>query len=517
MLGHLRAAGAVGGDEVDRGRVAHAVAEDVVWDAAGELGRRVGVERRAADRLPGIGVGDHVDRRLPLGLEAVALRQDPALGLAVDVGHLVAQVLRQPPVGAEHAAQRLARVLLGVDAEVEVVARHEHAVGRGRILEIRGRGARHDRVADRLRHERVVGGHEQVEVEGRLRERARGRARVLALGEHAQPVADVEVRDHVGDVPVDVGEQVALVAVDHRARAALRVAARALEHEAAIVGLSRALEIRQQVEVDVDGAHARAVGVAHVVVRHQVRQVGRVVEIVLVLVQVGGVGVAQVAAVLVGDPRVRTVLVRQRDVAAALGEVLARGERQEQVVAVAEVGDTALRTRGDPLEVVLHPEVHHARDAVRAVDRRGAAREHVHRLDQVGRDRVDVDRGRAGDARHVAASVDQHERAVGAEVAQVEQFEARLAELGIGAGRQVTRERAHQRRALDQEVGDVRAAGLHDRLRRDRHDRIGEVGLRARDARAGDHDLLETGLARGRRPGLLGRSGQRRQYPGGEG
>jgi hypothetical protein len=75
-----------------------------------------------------------------------------------------------------------------------------------------------------------------------------------------------------------------------------------------------------------------------------------------------------------------------------------------------------------PVELLARDDVDDARDRVRAVDRRRAILEDLDAVDHGERDRVEV--GRRGDtagrrAVDPAHAVDQHEHALGAEVAQV--------------------------------------------------------------------------------------------------
>ena len=90
-------------------------------------------------------------------------------------------------------------------------------------------------------------------------------------------------------LPLDSGKQVSLVAVDRRAGAALRVTARVLEHQAAVVDRCRCPRSPATPSPSMSTAPVRrAVRVAHVVVRDVVGHVRVVVEIVLVLHQRDG-------------------------------------------------------------------------------------------------------------------------------------------------------------------------------------------------------------------------------------
>jgi hypothetical protein len=75
----------------------------------------------------------------------------------------------------------------------------------------------------------------------------------------------------------------------------------------------------------------------------------------------------------------------------------------------------------------------------------------------------------------VTPAVDEHQRAIHAEVAQVEQIEAHLAETRVGARGHVSRDRANQGRRLREEVGEVGLAGFRQRLGGERRHRIREA------------------------------------------
>ena len=114
------------------------------------------------------------------------------------------------------------------------------------------------------------------------------------------------------------------------------------------------------------------------------------------------------------------------DVAAAVGEVLAV-HRRDVLVAAEAVSARRRPGRGSGSRHSLaQDEVDDAGDGVRTVNRRVAAGDDVDALDQVVRDRVDV--GRHGIVEDVggdvAAAVDQHQGALRAEAAKIEQVEA---------------------------------------------------------------------------------------------
>ncbi len=125
----------------------------------------------------------------------------------------------------------------------------------------------------------------------------------------------------------------------------------------------------------------------------------------------------------------------------------------------------ALAADLEALIVAAQHEVDDARDGVRTVNGRVAARHDVDALDQVVRDRVDVHRHGVVEnvARDVAAAVDQHQGALRAEAAKIEQVEAGDADaearILLGEGRA-------QLRQLVQDLTDIGVALLEESGRR---------------------------------------------------
>ncbi len=136
--------------------------------------------------------------------------------------------------------------------------------------------------------------------------------------------------------------------------------------------------------------------------------------------------------------------------------------------------------------LLLENEVDHAGDRIRAVHRRGAAGEDLDPVDQRHRDVRDVGEIAVAEVglRVVgdAPAVDQHERVVRAEAAQIDADRARRKPVRVRVvvhRSQVLRQRGHDL------VGRTESA-VADLLRGDRDDGCGSLDLRARDARTGD-------------------------------
>ncbi len=201
-------------------------------------------------------------------------------------------------------------------------------------------------------------------------------------------------------------------------------------------------------------------------------------------------------------------------VAAAIGEIGARGDRVVGIAVVAATRDSALCVDLQPLEIVLQLEVHHPGHRVRAIDRRSATGDHLHAVHQGARDRVDV-HGEAGSGRLHPPPVEQHQIAGGAQVAEVQRRRPGLpkarARLGLAGNP------GHLRQLLAKSLVQRGGGEVLQRLLRHGDDRaLGDV-VATGDARAGDHhlaDLRRLGARRRRRWRLLGQGGRRN---GGEG
>ena len=95
----------------------------------------------------------------------------------------------------------------------------------------------------------------------------------------------------------------------------------------------------------------------------------------------------------------------------------------------------------------------------------------------------------------MATAIDQHKRAAGAEVAQVQLVNAHgLGIEEVGARNLDVGLRSDQGRCIDEKVGQVGLARLFDHGRVDRDDRVRERELRTGNARAG-HDDHFAGVA----------------------
>jgi hypothetical protein len=130
-------------------------------------------------------------------------------------------------------------------------------------------------------------------------------------------------------------------------------------------------------------------------------------------------------------------------------------------------------------------EVHHAADRVRTVDRRAAVRQDFDALDHRHRDDVQVDGLADAGTLGGAAPVDQHQRALGAEAAQVDVGErlSRRARLRTEVADRRERHGPHELGHRGGTAGlDLRAVDGRDGQR--------ALGVHALDARAGDLDAL---------------------------
>ena len=129
------------------------------------------------------------------------------------------------------------------------------------------------------------------------------------------------------------------------------------------------------------------------------------------LVEVGAGDQAEFLEFAVAD-----VLRRRLDLAG-------RQQALHQFIVLAVLIGPVLGVDLQAFEVALHDEVDDAGDGVRAIGRRGAAGQHFHPLDQLGRDLVEVGRGvgiaGVGIADPQPPAVDQDQGTLLAQTAQV--------------------------------------------------------------------------------------------------
>ena len=157
----------------------------------------------------------------------------------------------------------------------------------------------------------------------------------------------------------------------------------------------------------------------------------------------------------------------------------------------------AVNVEAEPVLLLLGDDVDDAGDRIGTVQRRGAVLQDLDAVDDAGRNRVEIDRrGNARRGRFIdpAQTVDQHQRALGAEVAQ---RDGRRTGTDAAAVRRKTEvaggiEFGIERRAADRQllenVADRSEAGLRDVFRGDRQDGRLALELGLPDARAGDLD-----------------------------
>ena len=420
------------------------------------------------------------DLVLPILVEVAANAGDDAIGVATRLLLAVAKIGRG-------AAETECDILVRADA---IIVADELAGLRmqERVLRIEDLAVRTDRAEPEEERPRCVS-----EAVG---------ANELGFDEGHEGGADLVMRQQVGAVTVEPRRKAELHALPSRAAVAAdqaRVEQVRAEHLARL-GNQRAVGLEQiglEIEVAVRPRDAAGDELAAIVEEGE----ADVLEIAVV-----GDSVARLVGIVDVDfleasldtqigtlGRVPVLLVRifqvDRDVAPPIPEIGAC-ERADIIVArVAIFADAALAAKLDALEVPLEDEVDDARDRVRTVDGRVAARHDVDPLDQVRRDRVDVDLdGVAEDVRSdMAAAVLKRQRTVRAEPAQVEQVEARRAEEPAGVR---LAERVAQRRKLVQHVADRSGARLEEFLAADRRHGHGRFQIGLADARPGDGDDL---------------------------
>ena len=304
-------------------------------------------------------------------------------------------------------------------------------------------------------------------------------------GQHVQEQVDVIV-DVEGGRAEEVG---GFAPVLQRAVVEVLVAAAVVAGSAVVVGRitgTRRIEDRTLVQVGqaVAGGLAR-IEIIPVDVLANERMAGHDAAARAVQARIGE------AALVVPDRLGLVEFQAEYRVEPALRKAAAYLEPLRTAAAVLGVADAVID--GGAVGLLLQDEVDHARHRVGTVDRGGAAAQDFHAVDQRGRQVGDVGEIAVavvglrvvGDA----PAVDQHQRVVGAESAQVDGLRAGRETVGalvVVERTEVLGERGHHVRHVGETVpGDV--------LGGDRGDRRGPFDLRTRNARAGHHDRLQLG------------------------
>src|SRR5690606_24549782 len=179
------------------------------------------------------------------------------------------------------------------------------------------------------------------------------------------------------------------------------------------------------------------------------------------------------------------VLDREGRAAAVAG--LADGERVLLGLAVAFAELADVRGGFSAFEALAGDHVDHAGDRVGTVDGRGAVLQDFHPVDGRHRDLAEILVAAGGRAQ--ALAVDQHQGAVGAQVADVDVVTAHVLAggKGLGAGDR----RGAGRGQVLQHVGDGGEALLLDLPTAQRADRLLGLHVHAADARTGHFDAIE--------------------------
>ncbi len=363
---------------------------------------------------------------------------------------------------------------------------------------------------------------------------------VVGLSERGQVVVDVACRTteqrppierrarltHVRDLPqvavrleAHAGVAVAGCGITGRRVEARVVAARAGQHERRAVaveedlGIIRDLELARTRRASGEGRRTRAGKVAGRVLENLVDGglrrraarpeglVGRVRRVGRRLEEAAGIAAPVEPAVPeeVAVPELNFAAVvpldAEHDVAVAVAGVHAEQGREARFPPVAFRRRHGLGVHFDAFEVILQDEVHDAGHGVGAVHGRSAARDRLDALDGGRGDRVGVDNQR-GVRRLCAAPVDEHERAVRADTAQVQAADA---ERGRRARLQALvelRAFGHELRHLIEDAFDAQRARVLEPLAVDRHDGTCGFEIAPDDARTGYGDFFEAGFLR---------------------
>ena len=334
---------------------------------------------------------------------------------------------------------------------------------------------------------------------------------LVAIGGHAAPLGHIAHQRQVVVAHLHIGEPFGAI-VEGIAQRGVAVGAAALAEDGAVADRPVAAAVE---------AVARTLGVpgAAVVLAGQ-RIAGGLARIEVVVVVVGAqVGAARGAGALGGRveggillaalirPQRRLRLQFQAVDRAETARIETAGDAHVEGLTATFAGGAHAHVHRGAIDLLLQDEVDHPGDRVRAVDRRGAAGQHFDALDHPDRDVGDIGEVAAALERHReigdAAAVDQHQRVVGAEAAQVDLLRAgrEISAAGGLLALGLTAVLGHR----PQHVGHAgEAAGLDLLGGDDGHGRR-PFYLRAWNARAGDLHRIQLLHPGGGRLGTRGR------------
>ena len=380
------------------------------------------------------------------------------------------------------------RVAIGIDVARNVGLVEVTIAVRVEVAAVADQGAAAIRVGlvDRAGHRHAEGGRLQ-RITGDLTLRL-----TLGVGQvrgEADVVGDVVVAADEQRTTLQRGQQVHLIGRTALVRSGLRVEVVGTDGIAALVGDRPGGAATDRVTLGVEHQCARGVAV---------ELVGKAV-VVTVLADRGQRGSR--IPIRVGVGRERTILGPHAFFLVVLGadgqRAAVTGEAHDEVVgfllAVALAVLALVDVGFQAIEVLAGDDVDHAGHCVRAVDRRGAVLQHVDALDHRGRDDRDVLVTIRADAQ--ALAIDQHQRALCAEVAQVDVLTTGF--LVGGQRRGAAEVRATGGGDVLQDVADRAEALVLDIRTRDGQHRLGGFHVNLADARTGDRDAVQIGGASG--------------------
>ncbi len=180
----------------------------------------------------------------------------------------------------------------------------------------------------------------------------------------------------------------------------------------------------------------------------------------------------------------------EHHVALGLTPIDTEQRREARFVTVACGRDAGLKVHVDAFEVFFQHEVDDTCESVGAVHGGGATRNRLDTLDGGGRNGTEVNDQRCV-RRLRTAAIDQYERAVGADTAQVHAGDAQCHSTRRLSGGIELRAIRHELRHLVEDAFDTQRAAVLQALGIDRHDRARRVQVPADDARPRDRNLFQ--------------------------
>ena len=236
-------------------------------------------------------------------------------------------------IEADHPAQSLTLGGFTANPKVEIIARYEHPGGKSEVIETAR--AINNLVADGCGDEGIVRLNRGEKVKRGLRDREIFGPGVFSFSKEPQRRAELKTGQQIDVVLFRVRLKITLITGSRGAAAALDQAARRRQEDAEVIRLAVALEVRREIYVGIDSTVCRTVSIAQIASQDTIKHVGIIREIGRIADNTAGLCRNPRFAPIAGNPIFAVIFVRERDIAAIIGKVLADRDRAIIVARIA--------------------------------------------------------------------------------------------------------------------------------------------------------------------------------------